>query len=123
MDDDPYRSNRFSGTCPRCENTMDTDGELSRLVCTRGCGEWYPKTTLDQILAWHDVSAKPGGFGADGRRAQATNWPWGPALCPICRTEMAVGIRAELRFDYCGRHGVWLDAGEIGPFTQVFRLS
>jgi len=123
VDDDPYRSTQSTGTCPRCSNSTEADGEIGRLVCVAGCGEWYPRATLDQILAWPDVTAEPAGFGTDGTRAQPTDWPWGAALCPICRNEMKVGFRAELRFDYCSSHGVWLDAGEFGRFAQVFRLS
>lgn len=121
--DDPYRFSQQTGTCPRCQNETASDGELSRLVCVRGCGEWYSKTKLDEILAWHDLDQKPGGIGLDGQLAHATPWPWGAALCPICQSEMAIGFRAELRFDYCSQHGVWLDAGEIERFAQVFRLT
>lgn len=119
MRDDPYRSSQQSGTCPRCQNETVSDGE-HRLACVRGCGEWYPKATLDRILAWHDVEAKP---RAAALGARVTTWPWGAALCPICKREMAIGFRAELRFDYCSQHGVWLDAGEFERFAQVFRLS
>jgi Zn-finger nucleic acid-binding protein len=121
--DDPYRSSQNTGTCPRCQAQTVADGELDRLVCERGCGEWYPRTRLDQLLAWQDVKAKPGGRGFDGQPAEATAWPWGAALCPICQSEMSIGFRAELRFDYCSQHGVWLDAGEIERFAQLFRPS
>lgn len=120
---DPYRESQRSGTCPRCQNETVSDGELDRLVCVRGCGEWYSKAKLDEILAWHQLDQQPGGVALDGQRAQATAWPWGAALCPICQAEMSVGFRAELRFDYCSEHGVWLDAGEIERFAQVFSLS
>jgi Zn-finger nucleic acid-binding protein len=123
MDEDPYRSSQQSGTCPRCSNSTESDGNIDRLVCVAGCGEWYPKSTLDQILRWHDVEGKPAGLGEDGRHAHASAWPWGSALCPICRGEMTIGYRAELRFDYCSSHGVWLDAGEFQRFAQLFRLS
>jgi Zn-finger nucleic acid-binding protein len=33
---------------------------------------------------------------------------------------MKVGYREELRYDYCAPHGVWLDAGEIRRFTELF---
>lgn len=47
----------------------------------------------------------------------------GRLLCPICQKSMSVGFRDEVRFDYCGAHGVWLDAGEFERFAQVFRIS
>jgi Zn-finger nucleic acid-binding protein len=120
--DDPYRSSQQSGTCPRCQNATEGDGELGRLACVRGCGEWYSKSTLDQILAWHAIDQKPGGISPSGLHAPPPSWPWGAAQCPICRADMQIGFRAELRFDYCSAHGVWLDAGEIERFAEVFKL-
>ena len=121
--DDPYRTSQQSGTCPRCQNETVGDGEMSRLVCVNGCGEWYAKDRLDQILSWDDLNKPPAGLGLDGRHAEAQAWPWGAALCPICQAEMRVGYRAEVRFDICPQHGVWLDSGEIERFAQVFRLT
>lgn len=116
--DDPYRTSQQSGTCPRCRNETASDGELGRLACVRGCGEWYSRDQLARIVRWDDV-IRPAG----AQRAQGAAWPWGPALCPTCQAPMSVGFRDELRFDYCSEHGVWLDAGEIERFAQVFRLS
>jgi len=121
--DDPYRFSQQTGTCPRCQNETANDGELNRLVCVRGCGEWYPKDKLDAVFAWHELDKRAGGLGLDGQHVRPTNWPWGAALCPICQREMKVGFRDELRFDYCSEHGVWLDAGEIERFAQLFRVS
>jgi Zn-finger nucleic acid-binding protein len=121
--DDPYRFSQQTGTCPRCQNETASDGELGRLACTRGCGEWYSRDRLARIARWDDIVKPPGGLGGDGQRAHATAWPWGAALCPMCQAPMSVGFRDELRFDYCSEHGVWLDAGEIERFAQVFRLS
>ena len=123
MDEDPYRSSQQVGTCPRCQNPTESDGEMDRLVCVRGCGEWYPRARLEQVLGWDDVRKAPGGIGLDGQHAQATNWPWGAAQCPICQSEMSVGFRAQVRFDYCAQHGLWLDAGEIQQFAQAFKRS
>jgi Zn-finger nucleic acid-binding protein len=36
---------------------------------------------------------------------------------------MQIGQRGDLRFDYCGAHGLWLDAGEVWRLSQVFKLS
>lgn len=119
--DDPYRTSQQVGTCPRCENATEGDGD--RLVCVRGCGEWYPRARLDEVLGWEELNKAPGGIGLDGQRAVASPWPWGAARCPICRRDMQVGFRAEVRFDYCPQHGLWLDAGEIQRFAQLFRRS
>ena len=118
--DDPYRFSQQTGTCPRCQNETASDGEMGRLVCVRGCGEWYSKEKLSDMLSWDEVNRRPIGIKLG---VQAAPWPWSPALCPICQAEMQIGYREELRFDYCGQHGVWLDAGEIQRFAQLFRQS
>jgi Zn-finger nucleic acid-binding protein len=111
MDDDPYRSSQLVGTCPRCSNTLESDGEGARLVCLQGCGEWYPREMFEK--AWATIVA-------GGESARPQPWPWSPARCSSCRGEMKVGYREELRYDYCAPHGVWLDAGEIRRFTELF---
>jgi Zn-finger nucleic acid-binding protein len=113
--DDPYRSSQRIGTCPRCQNPTEDDGEL-RLACVAGCGEWYPKERLAEL--WSEIVKPPVGakWGA-----VPTPWPWTPALCPVCRAGMTVAQRDDVRFDYCGQNGLWLDAGEIQRFAQAFR--
>lgn len=44
-------------------------------------------------------------------------------MCPVCHTGMSTGFLGDVRYDFCGAHGVWLDAGEISRFAQVFELS
>jgi TFIIB-like protein len=117
---DPYRSSEVTGTCPRCHGKTEIADRWNALACIAGCGEWYPKETLDQILAWRSVETQS--VTDDGQRL-VTSWPWGRARCPQCRAEMAIGERAELRFDYCSLHGIWLDAGEIERFARVFGLA
>jgi Zn-finger nucleic acid-binding protein len=36
---------------------------------------------------------------------------------------MKIGQFDSVRFDFCGEHGVWLDAGEIQRFAQVLGRS
>jgi hypothetical protein len=121
---DPYRTSQQVGTCPRCANSTESDGELlGRLRCVRSCGEWYPKAMLERVVPWTEIEKPPGGIGEDGQRAQATSWPWGAAPCPMCRADMRPGHRADVRYDYCGAHGVWLDSGEIWRFTEAFKLT
>ena len=38
----------------------------------------------------------------------------------MCSADMKIGYRQELRYDFCGQHGLWLDAGEVHRFAQVF---
>jgi hypothetical protein len=125
-------------------------GALGSLACPAGCGEWYPREAFAQLVALDersestgggghtgsaggaggsaprgidDLQRPPGGIAEDGTRAQATSWPWGAASCPACNRDMQVGFRAQVRFDYCRPHGVWLDAGEIGRFAKLFERS
>jgi Zn-finger nucleic acid-binding protein len=113
--DDPYRTSQQVGTCPRCGNSTEGDGEAGRLVCVRGCGEWYPRTYLKDD-AWRIILSRP-------VMNVRTDWPWGPAACPTCRTEMKIGQLESVRFDFCAEHGVWLDAGEIQRFAEVLGRS
>ena len=113
--DDPYRTSQQVGTCPRCSNSTEGDGEGGRLTCLRGCGEWYPRVSFTDA-EWLSITSRP-------VMNVRTDWPWGIASCPTCQTEMAVGQRDSVRFDFCARHGVWLDAGEIQRFAQAFERS
>lgn len=122
MDEDPYRSAQQVGTCPRCQNPTESDGELDRMVCLRGCGEWYSRERLADVLSWDELNRDPG-VGPDGQRPQPTSWPWGAALCVVCRGEMKVAFRGGVRVDFCPKHGLWLDAGEIQTFALAFKLS
>jgi len=111
--DDPYRGMQQVGTCPRCGNTTESDGER-RLACPRGCGEWYSR----EVLADHWPLVTAG-----GARAQPQPWPFEPAKCPMCSAAMKTGYREELRYDFCGVHGVWLDAGEVYRFAELFKRT
>lgn len=109
----PFRGGLEVGPCPRCHVVMDNAGD--HLVCLAGCGEWYPRMTIEPRVNWLAVVA--------ARVSQAVGgWPWAAAICPICQREMAIGFREELRFDHCDRDGIWLDTGEYERFAQVFRL-
>ena len=108
---DPYRGMSMVGTCPRCGNPTEGDGEGARLVCVRGCGEWYPREMLKDN--WPIVTK-------GGAKVEAQPWPFTPAKCPMCSADMKIGYRQELRYDFCGQHGLWLDAGEVHRFAQVF---
>jgi len=76
----------------------------------RGCGEWYPREMLKDN--WPVVT--------QSSRVEAQPWPFTPAKCPMCSADMKVGYRQELRYDFCGQHGLWLDAGEVHRFAQAF---
>jgi Zn-finger nucleic acid-binding protein len=116
---DPYRGGLATGICPRCNKQATSDGELQRMRCLGGCGEFYPRARLEQHVEWSFI-ARPPRPRADGWSPVASSWPWGAAPCPVCRADMSVGFRANLRYDYCTQHGVWLDAGELSQFASLF---
>jgi TFIIB-like protein len=110
-DQDPYRrADTPTGRCPRCQRTITSDGDATQLSCPAGCGEWYAAGTIATA-----------GQLADAKLDDTAGWPWGVAACPICRQAMRVRVRAEVRFDHCDAHGVWLDAGEYRRFVEAFR--
>jgi Zn-finger nucleic acid-binding protein len=111
-DSGPYRSGSGTGICPRCSTVIEPDGEMGRLVCANGCGEWYPRLQIDTLVPWTAITRSP----PDDSRG----WPWGGAPCPICRREMAIRTQSDLRFDLCATDGIWLDAGEYVRFLTVF---
>ncbi len=106
---DPYRTSESTGTCPRCGATLEDDA--GRLLCLGGCGEWYTREAVEKIVPWHELDRAP--------RVTPPPWPWSPALCPICKHEMSVAFRGDVRFDRCSSHGVWLDAGEYDRFRVI----
>ena len=114
--------------CPRCRALMTETREagLDLDVCGTCGGTWYDRGELEARLERRRQEpppleldgpdpAAPGSAGAGGAEA--------PALaavvyrtCPRCEGQMqrrAVGGRASLIIDVCGRHGVFLDAGEL----------
>ena len=78
---DPYRGSTQVGTCPRCGNSTEADGVMGRLVCMRGCGEWYPREMLKDH--WPIVT--------QSSRVEAQPRPFTPAKCPMCSGDMKVG--------------------------------
>ena len=108
MEDDPYRSSGQDGACPRCNNVLVGDGGLT---CPAGCGDWRSRDELAAHWSW--IAA----------RSAEMRWPQRPAPCPICKREMHVASREELRFDRCDAHGVWLDTGELARFLELVHAA
>lgn len=110
---DPFRTNHRAGVCPRCKGTIESDGG-DRLVCLAGCGEWTPRTVIERFIEWEQLENAPPYVPA---------WPWGASPCPICTADMTTAFRDEIRFDRCGLHGIWLDAGEARRFLDSLRAA
>jgi Zn-finger nucleic acid-binding protein len=130
MDGDPYRSDpyRTAGdrgpvgpvACPRCGGEL-AGPHHARLDCTTGkCGEFWPRDTLDALLA---LPEEAHGLFADMQRKLQLRAEPPPATCPICKEAMHVAIRARVVFDYCSHHGVWLDRNEREALERAIRLG
>lgn len=119
MGTEPYRGAPAPagspGPCPRCPGTglePRTAGRLAVAMCRSCRGIWIGESAYLVL------------FGADEdvqrlARADAATPPSGrsgPAPCPACREVMEVqsGASTGVTLDVCARHGVWLDAGELG---------
>lgn len=99
--------------CPRCGVALGTveSGGLSLDECGRCGGVWLDRGELERVMAapatrWPDarppVGAPPGG---------RTYVP-----CPVCRELMTPRVfegQSGVVLDWCGRHGVWADPGEL----------
>jgi Zn-finger nucleic acid-binding protein len=112
MNEGPYRGGMQSGICPRCGGAIESDGEMGRLVCAVGCGEWYPREAIETIVQWERVKLAPADLAA--------GWPWGGAPCPICRQDMKIRSAQQMRFDLCPTDGLWLDTGEYEEFIEAY---
>ena len=98
------------GACPRCQRPLTPaphDG-LMLDVCAGCGGTWYDRAELEQALAEHVADPSP---------VQAFHEEHVQYLhCPRCLGRMTRRVYqpgAGVVLDYCGHHGVWLDAGEL----------
>lgn len=96
--------------CPRCIAALEPltlmTGQ-SGLYCGRCSGIWLSLRDLDDICA----RLAPGGASEEAIEAPCGNDTL--LLCPLCKTTMWRRTRAGVAIDECGRHGVWLDRGEL----------
>ena len=104
----PYRAPAPALLCPRCLRAMpDEPGEIS--TCSLCHGVWLPARAISQ---W---------FGDDDWPRGTSMWWRSRAVCPRCAQipggepqVMLVRNVGGVLIDRCARHGVWLDAGEVG---------
>ena len=119
MSIEPYRGapapTGSPGPCPRCPETRlepRTAGRLAIAMCRSCRGIWIGESAY-LVLFGDDEDVRR------LARADATEPPSGrsgPAPCPACRAIMEAqsGSTTGVTLDVCARHGVWLDAGELG---------
>lgn len=117
MDGGPYRGGAGTGfACPRCAGPMTGD-PIGQMACASGCGAWWSKETLADLLSWSELEASE----PDVR--SLLDEPFPPVRCPRCFQVMTVSVHAGVAFDHCGDHGVWLDAQESEQFARAFQLA
>lgn len=97
-------------SCPRCEVplTPSPRGELALDECGRCGGVWLDRGELERVV-----------------EAPAQRWPEGDGAtpvkrayvpCPVCGALMTPRVfegQSGVVLDWCGRHGVWADPGEL----------
>lgn len=102
----PFRDAPKFLLCPRCGEVLERAFDAVH-VCLRCEGLWIAPVSLEKA------------FGT-ARWPQAQALWWRDALaCPECAvagatTTMSAAAAGRILIDRCGRHGLWLDRGELG---------
>lgn len=102
-------------SCPRCTQALRTrtlDG-VEAVECS-GCGGlWLAAGELER---WLHASATRGVAALDARTPREREQAPSYRACPVCEDRMPrrnYGGSSGIVVDVCGRHGVWLDPGEL----------
>jgi Zn-finger nucleic acid-binding protein len=129
MSPEPYRGGTglagSPGGCPRCPGTPlepRTAGQLRVAMCRTCRGIWIGEAGFIDAFFAADADL------ARLARADAATTPSpvasGAASCPTCGEVMeAQGGATGITVDVCSRHGIWLDAGELGALLGVAEPS
>lgn len=103
--------------CPRCTQALRARRlEGFDAVECAGCGGlWLAAGELER---WLDASATRGVAALDTRTPREREREVAPSYraCPVCEDRMPrrnYGASSGIVVDVCGRHGVWLDPGEL----------
>lgn len=109
----PYREPAPSLACPRCGRPLsDSTGAVA--TCPGCHGVWLPTSVIAQLFDEEDWP-------------QGTPMWWHSKLaCPQCARTASEDPPVMLArnvggvfIDRCARHGVWLDAGEVGRVVAL----
>ena len=118
--------------CPRCEGDLAVRslGTISVVECTACQGLWVKRQDFESICK--RAQERPdvlldGGPAAEPIRSAEPERKVFYIPCPICSTQM---MRRQFRFknlpsrvliDYCSRHGIWFDKGELETIVSFIR--
>lgn len=102
--------------CPRCEKPLKTHTSKKERfeICSKCGGMWLDRQKFHLATRTYDVYKK-GNYEAEYMRSPGKN-PDGYIPCVRCGMLMNrrnFGRISGVMIDRCGRHGVWLDAGEL----------
>lgn len=119
--------------CPSCARPMQGRGigDLGVHECLYCHGLWVPGESFDTLVAraiesWQaEKAAEP--MLARRRRPRGAAFPDQVVYrrCPVCQSPMYrknFGRASGVIVDWCGEHGTWLDADELGAIAD-FILS
>lgn len=113
----PYRETHQQ--CPRCGGILDGawSAERARLECSICHGRFLGFVTLRESHA----------FLVERLGQRASIVPAGPMGCPLCddamRSHLVETAERHVAVDFCGRHGVWFDSGEMEALARAIRAG
>jgi Zn-finger nucleic acid-binding protein len=114
----PYRTAGAPGSqCPRCGVGLASH-EIAGVrleACGRCDGQFVTRETLQELNADHAVLDELRALLGRRRDPVADGGPM-YVKCPSCSTVMTrtqYAHRARVVIDFCTRHGVWFDGGEL----------
>ena len=113
--------------CPACEHALlaRAVGGLQVHECPHCKGIWAPGESFDAIvekaIAARRSRASEGlGSGPTVEPAESRDWSVKYRKCPVCEGHMQrknYGKQSGVIVDWCGEHGTWLDADELGAIA------
>lgn len=107
--------------CPACDTAMVARTVAGTLVqqCPACAGLWVPKGGFDALVARTAAAARSDprvGLGAPPTSPRPLAATVVYRRCPGCRQHMVrknFGRTSGVVLDWCGQHGMWLDADEL----------
>lgn len=102
--------------CPRCPDAVLQGKELEGcevLACRRCGGAFISAGVGLRLLAVLQPDVPP----HDDEQPRAS--------CPVCRASMKLvsATKASVHVDTCAKHGVWFDAGDLGPVVRAVAIA
>ena len=120
--------------CPRCTEKMATidiqlNGRFLIERCDSCCGLFFDPGELETLLeaAVSNVfQIDRQGLDAISRRQTGAVQPISYLKCPVCSQIMNrvnFGAKSGVIVDRCGKHGIWLDGGELRQLMEWMKMG